>query len=75
MMLASNNDNRSHPKPSEQHVTPVNNLLYFFVCLSKEYTHKICFMLTYESKVKGPIVEQGLGFLHVVRKSTCNFAP
>ena len=33
------------------------------------------FMLTYESKVKGPIVEQGSCFLHVVCKTTCNLAP
>ena len=29
-LTTSNNDNRSHPKPSEQHVAMVNNLLYFF---------------------------------------------
>ena len=50
----------------------MNKLLYFFECLCKEYTHKIRFMLTYESKVKGPIVEQGSCFLHVVCKPTCN---
>ena len=33
------------------------------------------FMRTYESKVKGPIVEQSSCFLHVVCKTTCNLAP
>ena len=73
--IAFNNDNRSHPKPSEQHVATVNNWLYFFYCLSKEDTHKIRFMLTYESKVKDPIVEQSSCFLHVVCKTTGNLAP
>ena len=73
--IASNNDKCSHPKPSEQHVAPVNGLLHLFECLSKEYMNKTRFMLTYKSKVKGPIVEQGLCFLHVGRKPTCNLAP
>ena len=72
--IASNNDNRLHPKPSQKHVARVINLLYFLECLSEEYTHKIHFMLTYESKVKGPIVEQGSCLLLVVRKPTCNLA-
>ena len=73
--IASNNDNRSHPKNLEQHVATVDNLLYFFKCLYKEDTHKIGFMLTYKSKVKSQIVEQGSCFLHVVCKTTCNLAP
>ena len=70
--IASKNDTS---KPSKQHVAPFNNLLYLSECLSKDYTHKNRFMTTYESKVKGPIVEQGSCFLHVVHKPAHSLAP
>ena len=45
-------------EPRSASVAQGKNLLYLFACLSKEYTHKIRFMITYESKVKGPLIEQ-----------------
>ena len=72
--ITSHKDNRSHPKASEHQVVQVNDLLYFFECLSKDYTHKIRSMVTYERKVEGPIVEQRSCFLRVVRKPACSLA-